>query len=640
MDQAEYTADDLRRIGAKWLEHIAQAEKREKDWLDDAEAAETAYLCGRGHDKAAPEDVPDFNILHSNVETIVPSIYNSTPVPDIRPRHNNTDPQGKAVSDVFERTISMQIDDNALDGEIEKSAQDAFMAGRGIVRVKFDADIGEDGVVSGERLEYEVVSWRDYREGPAKRWKDVPWVAFRHCISQADLKAMEDDEIRAAYTKDPEYKAPEDDEKDVDVWEIWCKETGRVYFVVKDSAKVITIKDDPLGLTGFFPMAAPVHPIIGTGMRTPVCPYRVYKTLADELDKVTRRINGIVSGLKVRGLVATNAEDLEELAAADDNTLVPVSGLEGIVNSGGLDAAIVWWPIDKAIQVLRELYIQRDQTKAAIYEITGISDIIRGHGAASETATAQQIKTEWGALRVKKMQRLIERQVRNLFVISAEIISLHFTPQTLQKASGVQITPDMMTLIQQPFDHYRIDVESDSTVRADLTRGRGEMAEFLQGTAQFFSAVAPIIGQAPQAAGPVAEMYSSFARQFNLGKQAEDALEQFIQLAKQAASQPRPNPEKERLEAEMGLKQQEMQIRMGEAQAKQGLEVQKLQLQAQNLQLDGQLKQAELVLKQRELGVKADELKLKERQAEFDAVKAVAEIEMEDDQERPVRFDG
>ena len=633
MEDRKYTADDLRRIGAAWLDKIAQSEKREKAWMDDAADAEYAYLCGTpdAPDKT-PGDVPDFNILHSNVETIVPAIYNSTPVPDIRPRHNVRDEVGKTVSDIIERVIGAMIDDNALDAEIEASAQDTFMAGRGVVRIKFDADVDEESQsVTGERIIYEAVSWRDYREGPAKRWDQVPWVAFRHMISTADLREMEDEEIAAAYRADPDFRPDADEELDVETWEIWCKETRRVYFVIKDSRKVVTVREDPLGLRKFFPMAAPVQPITGTGSRLPVCPYAVYKTLAEELDKITRRINAIVSGLKVRGLVATNAEDLEALAEAGDNELVPISGLEGVVNAGGLDAAIVWWPIDKAIQVLRELYVQRDQTKASIFEKTGISDIIRGHGSAQETATAQQIKTQWGALRVKKMQRLIERQVRDLFVLSAEIISQHFTVQTLQMASGIQIAPEMMQLLQRPLDHYRIDVESDSTVRADLTRNRGEMAEFLQGTAQFFSAMAPIVQQAPQAAVPLAEMYSAFTRQFNLGKQAEDALEQFIELAKQSAQQPQPNPEKERLEAEMGLKREEMQMKAAEMQGRGQLEVQKLQLQAQNLGLDAQLKQAELALKK-------DEIKLKEAQAEFDAVKTVAEIDLEESQERPVQI--
>jgi len=637
----EYTADDLARIGAKWMEKIRLAEKREDKWLKSAEKAEAAYLAGCDESES---EAPEFNIIHSNVETIVPSIYNSSGKPDIRPRHNAPDKPAKEIADILERAISAMVDDSRMDAEVEASAQDVFVAGRGIVRVKFDADVTEQPVmmmdpytgqpapavdpmgqpmtqpvIANERVEYEVVSWRNFRMGPADRWKSVPWVAFRHTLTHEDLEKIQDEALTELQA-DPESET--EDEDDVIVWEIWCKDSGRVYFILADQNKVIKIQDDPLGLKGFFPCAQPVQPITATGKMLPVCPYEIYKTLAEELDTITRRIRGLTEVLKAKGAMAGSGEALDDLAAADDGDIVMLADMENIMGQGGLEKAIMWWPIDRIIQVIRELNGQREQTKQAIYEITGISDIIRGQGAASETATAQQIKTQWGSLRIRKMQRMIERQVRELFVLTAEIISMHFSPETLQKLSGMQIPPEAMAMIQKPLDHYRIDVESDSTVRADLQKGRQEMAEFLQGTAQFFSTMAPIVQQAPQAAGPIVEMYASFARQFNLGKQAEDALDQFAEMAKKTAEAPPPNPQAEAMKAEMQMKQAEMQ-------AKQQAEDRRFQLDMQKGQLDVQLKQADLQLKERQLG-------LDEKVAEVDAAARLVEIEMEDDQQRAV----
>jgi len=590
-DTAQYTADDLAQIGAKWLERIASAEKREEAWIKDAEAAERAYLCDGAN---GGKDVPDFNILHSNVETIVPSIYNSTPVPDIRPRHGNKDAAAKDAGTLLERAISVQIDDSRLDAEIEKSAQDAFMAGRGVVRVRFDADETPMGIAN-ERLAFEVVPWSSYREGPARRWSDVPWVAFCHFVSREEAERIEDADLTNAQ---PEATVSKDD--DQAIWEIWCKTSRNVYFIERDSQKVLAIKKDPLGLRGFFPMPEPIQPITGTSKRTPVCPYTVYKTLAEELDRQTRRINAIVAGLKVRGAFAADAAAIEAIAQAGDNEIVSVPNIENLVAAGGLEKAVMWWPIDTAIAVVRELYLQRDQTKAAIYEITGISDIIRGNGNAGETATAQQIKTQWGALRIKKMQRLIERQVRDIFVISAEIIARHFGAGTLGQMAGMEVTPEAQQLLQEPLNHYRINVESDSTVRADLTRGRQEMAEFLQGTAQFFQVMAPIVQQAPQSAGPLVEMYAAFARQFSLGKSAEDALEQFSEMAQQAASQPQPNPQADAMKAEAEAKGAELKLKEQDQQIKAMTEAEKLKLDRERLDLerarfglDAQTRQAE-----------------------------------------------
>lgn len=645
----KYEKADLEKTGAKWLERIRLAEKREVDWAKNAEAAEHAFLAGCDDGQG---ETPEFNILHSNVETIVPSIYNSTGRPDIRPRHNTPDPLAKIVADVFERAILAMVDDNRMDVEVEQAAQDVFVAGRGIVRVKFDADVTEQPVmaqdpmtgqpmpqmdeagqpvmqpvVTNEMVKYEVVSWRDFRMGPASRWNEVPWVAFRHCLSQEVLEKIEDPALKELQP-DPDNAVK--DENDVHVWEIWCKDTGKVYFIVAENHKVLSVKPDPLQLSGFFPCAAPVQPITATGKMTPVCPYQVYKTLAEELDMITRRIRGLTEVLKAKGAMAGSGEVLDDLKDADDGEIVMLADMENIMAQGGLEKAIMWWPIDRIIQVIRELNGQREQTKQAIYEITGISDIIRGQGAASETATAQQIKTQWGSLRIKKMQRMVERLVRELFSMTVEIASQKFSPQTLQKLSGIQIPQEAMQMLQRPFDHYRIDVESDSTVRADLEKGRREMSEFLQGTAQFFSTMAPVVQQAPQAAGPVVEMYASFARQFNLGKQAEDSLDQLAEIAKAAAQNPPPNPEAEAKKAELDAKMQ------GEQQKMQ-LEMQKLQQAASAQQAELQIKGVELQIKQVELQIKREELQLKEAAATTDAAAKMLDLELKDDPQPAVQ---
>lgn len=631
-EQGAYTDADLKRIGERWLEKIRQSEKREEEWRKSAEKAQAAYLCRE--EESSDNALPDFNILHSNVETIVPAIFNSAPVPDIRPRHASMseDPAAKSGSDIIERVISTMIDDNALDREIEKSAQDAFMAGRGVVRVRFDADDTVDPMtgqptVQNERIMFEVVSWNDYRQGPAKRWRDVPWTAYRHEVSEEEKERLEDPEL-VEKQKD---RAVEED-LDCTIWEVWCKESGKVYFVVEESGKVLAIKDDPLSLPGFFPHGAPVQPITSTADLTPVCPYDVYSKLAEELNRITARINGIMKGLKVRGLIAGDATVLETLGMLDDNELAPVPNLENLAAVGGLEKAVLWWPVEQGVAVLQQLYQQRESVKQSIYEITGISDIVRGASQSGETATAQQIKTEWGSLRIKKMQSMVQRQARDIMVIASEIISRHFSYATLQKITGIQIDQQVAQLLQKPLDHYRIDVETDSTIRADLTKSRGEMSEFLRGTAEFFATMQPVVQAAPTAAGPLAKMYAAFAGQFNLGKSAEDALEQFVMMAEEAANEPQPDPAGEAMQAEMQMKQQEMQMKAKEMQGRQQLELQKLQLQAENLGADLKIKQADLMLKEQQLN-------LEEAKSEVDAAATLHEIDIEKDQERPVRIE-
>src|SRR5690606_38174270 len=163
------------------------------------------------------------------------------------------------------------------------------------------------------------------------------------------------------------------------------------------------------GLSMFYPICTPIQPIEVNGRLMPVNPFSIYRKLADELDTTTRRIRHITNQMRVRGWYPGDATELANMLDADDNDFVPISNPEMWAQHGGLDGAIAFWPIDKFILVLRELYANREQTKQAIYEITGISDIVRGATKATETLGAQQIKSQWGSLRIQKMQRMMER---------------------------------------------------------------------------------------------------------------------------------------------------------------------------------------------------------------------------------------
>jgi hypothetical protein len=75
-----------------------------------------------------------------------------------------------------------------------------------------------------------------------------------------------------------------------------------------------------------------------------------------------------------------------------DNDGVAAESARAYMANGGLEKAIWWMPIEQLAAVLQQLYLARDQAKATIYEITGISDILRGATNPNETLGAQQLK--------------------------------------------------------------------------------------------------------------------------------------------------------------------------------------------------------------------------------------------------------
>lgn len=596
-------AKQIRELGGKWMDRIRAAEKREERWINAAKRAEAIYL-------NKPEDGAGewmFNVLHSNVETIVPAIYSATPKPDIRRRYGDKDPTAKQVADLLERAISSQIDDGALDPEMEGVAQSAFVAGRGLIRVRLASEdvqtgeidspdktaaeetavayedgslpppAGEPGAASSpplspgaappmQRLTFEAVPWQDFRFGPAKRWDDVPWVSFRHMIDSETIQKWEKaDSVQAQLklSKDDVVDAAEDREGDVEVWEVWDKRSKTVKFIRAGDGLVYRDEEDPLQLSTFFPCSRPVQPIEVVGKLCPVTPFDVYEELARELDDVTVRIRAVVKGIKAKGGVPAGEmmKAMEDLALAGDNELIELRGVEAFAQQGGLDKAVLWWPIEQLILALRELAEHRERIKAAIYEITGISDIVRGASNAQETATAQQIKSQWGSLRIQKMQRMLERCVRDVFLISAELIASAFTPQTLQLMTGIQMTPEMHQLLTNDVARfYKVDVETDSTIKSDITKSKTEMTEFLAGTAQYVQAIGPLVQQGAMPAPVAVTIFISFARVFRLGKSVEDELEKLLEQSLQQAANPQQQPEDPKIAMEREKHQQDMQM--------------------------------------------------------------------------------
>jgi hypothetical protein len=85
---------------------------------------------------------------------------------------------------------------------------------------------------------------------------------------------------------------------------------------------------------------------------------------------------------------------------------------------------------------------------------------------------------------------------------------------------------------------FRIDVESDSTIRADLTRNQENMTRFMQATSGYLAAVGPAVQAGILPPNAAVEIFTAFARNFKLGKQAEDALDKLGEEAEAKSKEP------------------------------------------------------------------------------------------------------
>jgi hypothetical protein len=125
---------------------------------------------------------------------------------------------------------------------------------------------------------------------------------------------------------------------------------------------------------------------------------------------------------------------------------------------------------------------------------------------------------------------------------------------------------------------FRVDIETDSTIQADLSQAQQNMSGFVEGLGAFAQAMGPAVQAGLMPLDIVADLLTGFARNFKLGRQAEDALERLGQQVRQPQAE-KPDPEAEKLKMEQARVEQETAMKQQEMQARQQESAQKLQFE-------------------------------------------------------------
>lgn len=604
----------------RWLLEISLADKLEKDWRKSGNEARDIY---RGKKKTQN----GFNILWANTEVIRPNLYNSTPKPDVRRRYRDADPVGKQVSEVIERGLSFETDCCDFDGVMEAAVMDSALPGRGLARVCFEPYYdgeGDEKTLAGAKVYPKPVAWDSFRRGPAARWEDVPWISYEHQLTMEEVKKQFPGyETKVSY--DVVIKGSTEETanleptvfKRVRVYEIWDKDSKKILWIAPSWAESpLETEDDKLGLKDFFDMPKPLYAVDDTSTLEPICEYTLYEEQAKELNRITKRINKLTEALKIRGVYDATLTELQALMQSEDGDMIPTKDSTIALQAGGFDKAIWIMPIEQVAKVLGQLYIQREQVKMIIYEVVGISDILRGSTDPNETLGAQELKAQTGSVRMRRRQRDVQRFARDIFRIEAEIMCEHYPPELLTIMTGIQVTPEMIQVMQRDLLRgIKVDIETDSTIAADAARTRKDVAEIMEAVGGFVTAFGPAVQAGAISMEAAKKILTSIIRKARLGREVEDAIEQDAQQPQQQ----KPDPEAEKAKAEIEMKQAELQAKQQDMQAR--------------LQMDGQKAIAEHQLQEKQAMADttlADrEMALKEREAELNHIAEMRKIEIE-----------
>ena len=576
-------------LAQRWSTEIEAAGQELTKFHDESRRIVQRYLDKRD---AYGKDESKVNLFWSTMKVLLSMLYARPPKADVsRTFQDYEDDVARVSGTMLQRILNRGFDDNTSkwDANVRQGIEDWLVVGLGQIWLRYEVETepytieavidpmtGQELVpaqeaerIVDEDAPCDYIYWEDFFWSPARTWDEVRWVARRVYMTKDQLEERFGEEIAAVVPLGrPQSKTNVNDQavkydpwSKAEVFEIWCKETRKVYWYAKGSDVILDVKDDPLQLDGFFPCPKPVAANVTSSNFLPRADYVFAQDQFNELDEINTRITWLTRAAKVVGVYDRSAEGIQRVfQQGAENQLIPVDNWALFAERGGIKGQVDWIPIDQVTNAIERLRQYRQDKVMQIYEVLGISDVMRGSSRASETATAQQLKAQFGSTRVQLMQFYIADWISQALRIKAEIICKHWQPETIIRRSNIKRTPDaplagqaIELLKTEEMREYRIVIEADSMAAMDWAAERDAAVQFMQGLGAFVSQVAPMAQSVPGAAPVLLSMLQWAVSKFRVSTQIESVLDQAITGLKQQGIQPPPpNPMQE---AEVAEKQ-------------------------------------------------------------------------------------
>lgn len=412
-----------------------------------------------------------------------------------------------------------------------------------------------------EEVATDYVHWKDFIWSPCRIWEECRWVGRKVKMTKADVETRFGKTIAEslAYKKgtvgdpqDPIGTSTDNENQEVryaTVIEIWCKRSRNIYWVSEGFPNCLDVKKDPFNIDKFFPCPKPLFALLGTSSTVPRADYLMIQDQYEELDRVNQRITMLERAVKVVGVYdKTNSEIGRIFTEGVDNQMLASDNYSNFSDKGGFKGMMDFVPIQDIVNALLRLREVRSDLIAQIYELTGISDIMRGSTKASETLGAQQLKAQYGSVRLQFLQMEVASFVESALDIKAAIMLKMFQPETLVQRSNIAMTADKdfvqpaLQLMKNPMFKYRVLVHADSMAVPEFNAERDARLQYLRAVSEFLQGMAPIVQANPGAAPYLLKMMQWGAAGFRVGRSIEGVLDEAVAAANKALAQPKPGP--------------------------------------------------------------------------------------------------
>lgn len=541
----------------------------------------------------------EMKIFWANLEVLRPIVYSRPPRPIVVSRHKDRKQVPTKTGEILQRVLEYEVESDGLHDTLLHVRDDLSLNARGVVWLSDDGSI-------------EHVDRKDFRHDPARKWSEVGWVARRGYYTKKEGVDRFGKKFKSLTSTDKKSEQDPSNDGKIGVWEIWDKTEKQVVFFADGAGTedILEVSEPLFDVEGFFPCPRPAYGTIEPGTLKPVPDIVYYRDQLDEINELTGRISALSKSLRMKGFYPSGVSEVGEAIEAamrrtdNDAILIPVSNLASLGGSS-LSQSIIWMPVREVAQTITDLIQLRRQLIQDVYEITGLSDIMRGSTMASETATAQNLKAQYGSVRVRERQSEMVRIARDAVALKAEIMAESVDIQDLLEIAQIDDIPteqdiqnqivqqnqmlaqqgqppqypdlsDVVTvetiqslLQSQKTRPFILSIETDSTIQPNEEADKASRIEFISVMSQFLQQAVPAVTQAPVMAPLLVELIKFSANGFRAGRELSDVIDNFgdqiEEMAKQA-QQPQEQQPDPQVQIEMQKAQQDAQTAQVELQ--------------------------------------------------------------------------
>lgn len=425
------------------LEAIADAEKAFDGYMAYCRTVDKVYSLSLSTATLNTYD-ETFALFWASMEILKPAIYAKPPKPIASMRFKDGGKVAKVTAELIERSLESTFDRAGMDEVMLDCRDDLALNNRAVPWVVYETD--EKG--GGQRVCIEHLDRTDFLHEPARKWSEVGWVARRAWLTRAQLKKrfknLTEDQIdRAQYItrRDKDEHGFTDNSAKAGVWEVWHRADDKVYWVTP-GVNVMLDEDEPhLNLSGFFPCPRPAYGTLQRRSLVPVPDHKRYAYHLDQINDLTARIHTLLGQVRLKVLIPAGGDIGTAVETAlnstDDSIVIPVPAAALSQTAG--QNLFVTLPLQEIAATITGMIEARGQLIEDFYQLSGISDIMRGATEAQETLGAQQLKSQYGSVRVRDKIDELQRLARDVANIAAEIMAANFSKETLLDLAQMEI---------------------------------------------------------------------------------------------------------------------------------------------------------------------------------------------------------